>query len=115
MVSQRSDCYNDEETKKHTFGLYLVSRIRLTQSPGLLKIIIMYQDVLYVTDSRTSLDYQIPIQRNTVKATDFQAIKGPINGSDPADQVKNGLRIFDPGFKNTAISESKITFMFVSP
>lgn len=74
----------------------------------------MSEGVLYVTDSRTSLDYQIPIHRNSIKAVDFQAIKGQVAHSDLADQTGNGLRLFDPGFKNTAVSESKITFMYVT-
>ena len=68
-------------------------------------------EFLYIKDSRTSLEYQIPIRRNAVNAADFQAIKGPVTKSPVADQVGNGVRLFDPGFKNTAVSESKITFM----
>ncbi|KAL8832153.1 MAG: hypothetical protein Q9191_000426 [Dirinaria sp. TL-2023a] len=71
----------------------------------------MSEGVLYVTDSRTSLEYQIPIHRNTINAVEFQSIKGPVTDSDLADQVGNGLRLFDPGFKNTAVSESRITFI----
>ena len=74
---------------------------------------IMSNGVLHITDSRTSRDYHIPIRRNVIKAVDFQAIKGPVEDSDLADQVGNGLRLFDPGFKNTAVSESTITFMYV--
>ena len=75
--------------------------------------IIMSEGVLHITDSRTSQEYQIPIHRNAIQAVDFQAIKGPVANSDLADQVGNGLRLFDLGFKNTAVSESKITFMCV--
>lgn len=73
----------------------------------------MSEGVLYVTDSRTSLEYKIPICHNTIEALEFQSIKGPVTNSNPADEVGNGLRLFDPGFKNTAVSESKITFMYV--
>ena len=73
----------------------------------------MSNGVLHITDSRTSQNYEIQIRRNVIKAVDFQAIKGPVEGSDLADQVGNGLRLFDPGFKNTAISESTITFVYV--
>lgn len=72
----------------------------------------MSNGVLHITDSRTSRDYEIQIRRNVIKAVDFQAIKGPIEDSNSADQVGNGLRLFDPGFKNTAVSESAITFMY---
>ena len=67
---------------------------------------------LHVIDSRTSLKYEIPIHRNTIKATDFQSIKGHDAGSNSTDQVANGLRLYDPGLKNTAVLESKITFMY---
>ena len=73
----------------------------------------MSNGVLHITDSRTSRDYEIHIRRNVIKAVDFQAIKGPVEDSNLADQVGNGLRLFDPGFKNTAVSESAITFMYV--
>ena len=73
----------------------------------------MSNGVLHITDSRTSRDYELDIRRNVIKAVDFQAIKGPVEDSDLADQVGIGLRLFDPGFKNTAVSESRITFMYV--
>ncbi|MCJ1282613.1 hypothetical protein MMC26_001938 [Xylographa opegraphella] len=69
----------------------------------------MSEGVLYVTDSRTSQRYEIPIYRNTVRASSFQAIKAPAAGTNRADQVANGLRLYDPGLKNTAISEYKLT------
>ncbi|MCJ1385545.1 hypothetical protein MMC17_008668 [Xylographa soralifera] len=71
----------------------------------------MSEGVLYITDSRTSQRYEIPIHRNTVQASSFQAIKAPEAGTNRADQVANGLRLYDPGLKNTAISESKLTFL----
>ena len=73
----------------------------------------MSEGTLHVTDSRTSTKYEIPIKRNAVPATSFKAIKAPRNGSLAADQVENGLRVFDPGLRNTAVSESKLTFMQV--
>ncbi len=73
----------------------------------------MSQDKLFITDSRTSAKYEIPIHRNTIPATSFKAIKGIQDGSlaATADHVENGLRLFDPGLKNTAVLESKITYM----
>ena len=71
----------------------------------------MSEGILHVTDSRTSLKYDIPIHRNTIKAADFRALKAPNASTDPADQVSEGIRLFDPGFKNTAASASEITFM----
>ena len=71
----------------------------------------MSEGTLYVTDSRTSKKYEIPIHHNSVSASSFKAIKVPKIGSRAVDQVENGIRLFDPGLKNTAVSESKITFM----
>ena len=71
----------------------------------------MSEGILHVTDSRTFLEYEIPIYRNTIRAADFRALKAPGAGTDPADQVSEGIRLFDPGFKNTAASQSEITFM----
>jgi citrate synthase len=73
----------------------------------------MSEGTLYVTDSRTSSKYEIPIHRNTIPASSFKSIKAPKDRGLAVDQVENGLRLFDPGLKNTAVSESKITFMLV--
>ena len=71
----------------------------------------MSDGVLHITDSRTFQKYEIPIHRNTIKAAAFRALKAPNTGTDLADQVSEGIRLFDPGFKNTAASESEITFL----
>ena len=72
----------------------------------------MSDGVLHITDSRTSRAYQIRTRRNVIRAVDFQAIKGPVENSDLADQVGSGLRLFDPGFKKTTVSESVITYIY---
>ena len=58
-----------------------------------------------VRDNRTGKEYTIPIQHNAVAANAFKDISAP-NGS------ANGLRIYDPGYQNTAVSESTITFVY---
>lgn len=69
------------------------------------------RDSLTVTDNRTGAIYQIPIKRNAIRATDFKAMKAPPTESDsPADNHEQGLRVFDPGYVNTAVSESKVTY-----
>lgn len=73
----------------------------------------MSEGKLTITDSRTSREYEIPIHRNVIDAARFKAIKAPAEGSDLADQVKNGLRLYDPGLRNTAIAETKLTFRCV--
>lgn len=66
---------------------------------------------LTVTDNRTGKQYTIPINRNTVKATDFRRITAAGLGADPAEQLESGLKIFDRGYLNTACMESNITFI----
>ena len=65
---------------------------------------------LSITDNRTGRRYVIPVAHNAVEATQFKQIKVSGYGSYPADQ-EDGLRLFDPGFHNTAVMESKVTYM----
>eukprot|EP00842_Homolaphlyctis_polyrhiza_P005651 jgi/Hompol1/6087/HPOL_004841-RA len=56
---------------------------------------------LTVTDNRTGKSYELPIQPgNFVHATAFEGIK--TSGSS------EGIRLYDPGFQNTAVAHSKI-------
>lgn len=74
--------------------------------------ILAYDGSLSVLDNRTGKVYSIPIERNAVKATDFKQIKGDSIGANIADQMEGGLRILDPGYRNTAVVESAVTFMY---
>ena len=71
------------------------------------------ESVLHITDSRTGVSYDIPIWHNSVRALDFKAIKVPDEGNqaNQADDADGGLRLLDPGFQNTAVKESEITFV----
>lgn len=71
------------------------------------------KNVLHVIDQRTGKYYQLPISHNAVNATEFQQIKAPENHEYYADQDEHGVRIFDPGFSNTAVSTSNITYVWV--
>ncbi|KAL8788547.1 MAG: hypothetical protein Q9213_001620 [Squamulea squamosa] len=75
---------------------------------------VMGKDVLHITDGRTGLDYDIPITSNSVRALDFLKIKNskPSKGTLEAADITQGLRLLDPGFQNTAVKESKITFVY---
>ncbi|CAG8163420.1 unnamed protein product [Penicillium salamii] len=70
----------------------------------------MSSGTLFIRDSRTDTNYEIPIQRNSIRATDLQRIKSNPMGSDRADQVSCGLRVHDPGLQNTAVTNSAISF-----
>jgi citrate synthase len=69
--------------------------------------------ILHVVDSRTGQYYPIPIVRNAISASAFKQVKAPEDTEHPEDQTDQGIRVFDPGFSNTAVSESQITFMYV--
>ncbi len=60
-------------------------------------------ETLTVTDNRTGKQYEIPIEHDTIKATDLRQIK-----VHPEDF---GMMTYDPAFMNTAACKSKITFI----
>ncbi|KAJ5647725.1 hypothetical protein N7490_004097 [Penicillium lividum] len=68
-------------------------------------------DKLTVTDSRTSISYEIPIVNNAVKATDFRGISAIGSAASPLDRYAAGLKIIDPGYQNTAVAHSSITYI----
>ena len=72
-------------------------------------------DMLHITDKRTGLEYDVLIKNNSIQATDFLRIKLSDKEleNSPYDNGGNGLRLVDPGFQNTAVKESTITFMYV--
>lgn len=71
-------------------------------------------DTLRIIDNRTGSEYVVPIVHNAIPATAFKEMKGPENKESPCDQTEYGLRVFDPGYQNTCVSESKITYKYVS-
>jgi citrate synthase len=58
---------------------------------------------LSITDNRTGKTYEVPIQHDTIHATDLRQIK--VNADD------FGMMTYDPAFMNTAACKSKITFI----
>lgn len=71
------------------------------------------RDFLHIIDERTGQYYQIPIRHNAISASDFKKIKAP-EGQFYADQNEGGIRVLDPGFTNTAVVESKVTYVLVN-
>lgn len=58
---------------------------------------------LTFTNSEDNKHYEIPIKEGAVNATVFsQILSGP---------NKEGLKVFDPGYQNTAVVRSKICFI----
>ena len=70
------------------------------------------KDALEIKDLRSGHVYEIPITHNAIKAVDLKAIRLPSLGSNAADQVHRGLRVFDPGYENTCVEEQEISFMY---
>ncbi|GAA5952696.1 hypothetical protein JCM21900_000406 [Sporobolomyces salmonicolor] len=67
---------------------------------------------LTVTDNRTGKTINVPIEHNAIPATAFKALRKKLGKGERAeDEVEGGLRVFDPGFMNTAVIQSKITFI----
>ncbi|KAI0317067.1 peroxysomal citrate synthase [Amylostereum chailletii] len=68
---------------------------------------------LTVRDNRTGKTYTIPIAHNTVSATAFKAIAAPraAAGAREEDETEKGLRVVDKGFLNTAVIQSRITYI----
>lgn len=66
---------------------------------------------LKVTDSRTGSNYDIPIHHNSVEATQFKQIKTRRDSQHVTDKVEGGLRLLDPGYQNTAVTSSEVTFV----
>ena len=71
---------------------------------------------LTVIDNRTSKVYEIPITHNSVPATAFKKISAtprtiPGINDREEDETEQGLRVFDPAYMNTAVVQSKITYI----
>ncbi|CAG8511020.1 15068_t:CDS:10 [Funneliformis mosseae] len=67
---------------------------------------------LTVLDNRTNKLYEVPIDNNTISAIKFKEITAdPAPGSREEDESGKGLRIYDPAFQNTAVAQSKITYI----
>src|SRR5829696_3996210 len=61
------------------------------------------ENSLSVTDNRTGKSYELEITDGTVRAMDFRDIK--------VDDDDFGLMTYDPAFKNTASTRSRITYI----
>jgi len=63
----------------------------------------MTHEMLTVTDSRNGRIYELPITDGTIRAMDLRAIK--------VDEDDFGIMSYDPAFKNTASTISRITYI----
>ena len=60
-------------------------------------------DTLTITDNRTSKQYEIPIEHDTIRAADLRQIK--------VKDTDFGMMSYDPALMNTASVKSKITYI----
>lgn len=72
------------------------------------------ESTLTVKDNRTGWIYSIPIIRNAIPALSLKQIVVDKKGGSLASQYEHGLRVLDPGYRNTAVKLSNITYMYVS-
>jgi citrate synthase len=63
----------------------------------------MAKDTLSITDNRTGKTYEIPIENDTIRATDLRQIK--VADGD------FGMMSYDPAYLNTAACKSRITYI----
>jgi hypothetical protein len=70
------------------------------------------KETLHVTDRRTGKSYDISIENGAVRATDFMQMSTNsfVTGLQ-GGPIDLGLKVLDPGFRNTACAESKITLV----
>lgn len=67
---------------------------------------------LTVRDNRTNKVYEVPIKNNSILATDIKKIKAPFGPNDrKEDETDQGLRVYDPAYMNTAVVQSRITYI----
>ncbi|NTW00943.1 MAG: citrate synthase [Oscillochloris sp.] len=63
----------------------------------------MGKETLTVTDNRTGTTYELPIEHNTIRATDLRKIK--------TSDDDFGIMSYDPAYMNTAECKSSITYI----
>ncbi|KAI1333566.1 citrate synthase-like protein [Xylariaceae sp. FL0016] len=66
---------------------------------------------LTVVDNRTNKVYEFPIKNNSILATDIKKISAGQGNDRKEDETEQGLRVFDPAYMNTAVVQSKITYI----
>src|SRR5579863_5055422 len=60
-------------------------------------------DTLTITDNRTGVTYEVPIEDGTIRATELRKIK--------VDDEDFGIMTYDPAYMNTASCRSAITYI----
>ncbi|KAA1084621.1 hypothetical protein PGT21_033071 [Puccinia graminis f. sp. tritici] len=75
---------------------------------------------LTVIDNRTGKRIEVDIEQNSIPATALKKLSikkddhqsnNKASSSRPEDELEAGIRVYDPGFMNTAVIKSKITYI----
>ncbi|KAA1084985.1 hypothetical protein PGTUg99_001634 [Puccinia graminis f. sp. tritici] len=73
-----------------------------------------------VIDNRTGKRIEVDIEQNSIPATALKKLSikkddhqsnNKASSSRPEDELEAGIRVYDPGFMNTAVIKSKITYI----
>ncbi|KAI0481370.1 peroxysomal citrate synthase [Xylariaceae sp. FL0804] len=66
---------------------------------------------LTVVDNRTNEVYELPIKNNSIQAIDIKKIRAQQGDDRKEDETDQGLRVYDLAYMNTAVVQSKITYI----
>ncbi|GAA5979762.1 hypothetical protein JCM10908_003034 [Rhodotorula pacifica] len=70
------------------------------------------KDSVTITDNRTGKSIDVKVERNAIPATAFKKLAKKAGDRDrEEDECEGGIRVYDPGFMNTATIVSSITFI----
>lgn len=73
----------------------------------------IFHPKLWVIDLRTFRTYGVQIEHNAICATEFKRMSPLSITARLTEHWAHGLSVLDPGFKNTAVRQSCITYMQV--
>ncbi|KAI9758563.1 MAG: hypothetical protein M4579_002998 [Chaenotheca gracillima] len=101
----------EESITFHWAAMKLMSLLGGSRSKVVGQLTGTYGGSLTCVDNRTGKTYNVPIVNNSIPAVAFKEMTAPEDDSNRADHAEDGIRVFDSGFRNTAVMESKITFV----
>jgi citrate synthase len=81
----------------------IMNPVKTSPAPATEEAKRMSRDTLTITDNRTGKQYEIPIKHDTIRAMDLRQIK--------VKAEEFGMMAYDPAFMNTALCESRVTFI----
>jgi hypothetical protein len=73
----------------------------------------IFRPKLWIIDLRTFRIYSVQIEHNAIRAIEFKRISPLGITSRSSEHWAHGLSVLDPGFRNTAVRQSCVTYMLV--